>query len=104
MFVRSDYNRTTTVRYSSSGETDRRSTITRPGRQKISQIGPTATISWPLGGRSSLTFEGWFVVQRITQTLYGVLPEEQADNIVSAANKGVRTVIPNLSLTSVWRF
>ncbi|NNE48426.1 MAG: hypothetical protein HKN37_17375 [Rhodothermales bacterium] len=104
MFVRSDYNRTTTVRYSSSGESDRQSSITRPGRQKISQIGPTATISWPLGRRSSLTFEGWFVVQRITQTLYGVLPEEQVDNIVSAANKGVRTVIPNLSLTSVWRF
>ncbi len=103
-FVRSDYNRTTTVRYRTAAEPDRARSFTRPGRERISQIGPTATISWPLRGRSSLIFEGWLVVQRITQTLYGTLPDEQADDILAAARKGTRTVIPNLTMTAVWRF
>jgi hypothetical protein len=104
LFVRSDYNRTTTVRYSTAEEPDRRGTFTRPGREKISQIGPTASISWPLRSRSSLRFDGWFVVQRITHTVYGSLPEVQADDILKAARDGTRSIIPNLSLTAVWRF
>ncbi|MDX1741226.1 MAG: hypothetical protein R3178_08040, partial [Rhodothermales bacterium] len=104
LFVRSDFNRTTTVRYSTSDEPDRRRSFTRPGREKISQIGPTATISWPLRSRSALVFDGWFVVQRITQTLYGGLPEEQADDILKSARAGRRSIIPNLSISAIWRF
>jgi hypothetical protein len=104
IFIRSDYNRTTTARYATADDPGRRRTFTRPGREKISQIGPTATITWPLRRRSALVFEGWLVVQRITQNLYGTLPEEQADDILRAARDGTRSIIPNLSLTAVWRF
>lgn len=104
LFIRSDYNRTTTVRYSTADEPDRIRSFTRPGREKISQMGPTATISWPLRDRSSLVFEGWLVIQRITQRVYGVLPEQQQEDILRAARDGRRTIIPNLSLTAVWRF
>ncbi len=104
LFVRSDYNRTTTVRYTTEAEPDRRRSFTRPGREKISQFGPTASISWPLRTRSALVFQGWLVLQRITQNLYGSLPEEQADDILNAARDGRKSIIPNLSISAIWRF
>ncbi|MBT8401070.1 MAG: hypothetical protein KJO98_11385, partial [Rhodothermia bacterium] len=113
-FIRSDYNQSTAVRYTprandgspllDSNGSPIVSTITRPGRERISQIGPTASLTWPLRRRTELIFEGWFVVQRITQELYGSLPEEQSETIRRAADRGRRTIIPNLTMTAVWRF
>ncbi len=104
VFIRSDFNRNTTVRYRAADDPNVARSFTRPGREKISQIGPTATISWPIADRSTLVFDGWLVVQRITQRLYGTLPESQQDDILRAAETGKRTVFPNLSLTATWRF
>lgn len=106
LFVRSDYNRSTSVSYVTPGTDGApvRSTIARPGRERIAQIGPTATISWPLRGRTELIFDGWLVVQRVTQRLYGDLPDAQRETIRRAGRTGTRTIIPNLSLRAVWNF
>ncbi len=106
LFIRSDYNRSTTVRYVVGGGDGApiTSSITRPGRETIAQIGPTATISWPLRGRTELVFDGWLVVQKITQSLYGDLPDSQRETIRRAARTGSRTIIPNLSMRVVWNF
>ena len=114
MFIRSDYNRSTRVSYTPVDDDGAPlrdpngspviSTITRAGRERIAQIGPTATISWPLRRKTELVFDGWLVVQRITQTLYGDLPAPQLETIRRAASNGRRTIIPNLSLRAVWHF
>ena len=77
--------------------------ITRPGRQWIEQIGPTTAITWTMGD-SSVRLDGWFNVQHVRHRLYGALPEVSADRIRQAARKGTRKLIPNLALTVRWNF
>jgi hypothetical protein len=113
-FVRSDYNVATRVRHWRRDEAgniivgdDGAAVLystTRPGRDIIRQLGPTCAITWPMARNSSLRVDGWLTIQRVRQRLYGSLPGSDADLIRSAANRGRRTVIPNLAMTMVWNF
>ncbi|MFT4603927.1 MAG: hypothetical protein ACI9W4_000644 [Rhodothermales bacterium] len=111
VFIRTDFDRSATVRYprlNAEGQLDIDSsgnvlttTISRPGRQRIAQIGPTTSLTWPM--RSGvLRFDGWYTVQRVSRTLYGDLPEASAAAIRKAASRGERIIIPNLSLSMRW--
>ncbi|MEZ4700694.1 MAG: hypothetical protein R2834_10225 [Rhodothermales bacterium] len=111
-FVRTDYDRATTVRYRRLDEAGRilrdeqgavlRTTVTRPGRRWIEQVGPTTAIDWRMTSGGSLRFEGWVNWQRIRYRLYGDLPEESAAHIRKEADKGTRRYIPNLAVTLSW--
>ena len=113
-FIRSDYDRTTTVRYTQVDNEGNvavdgtgmaiESSVTRPGRRWIEQVGPTATITWPMGNASVLRLNGWLNIQHVRRRLYGALPEVSAEQIREAASKGTRKVIPNLTMAVVWRF
>jgi len=107
-FIRSDFNRSTTVRYvgpeSDGGSTENRMSISRPGRQRIAQIGPTAAIVWPLGPGAFIRLDGWATVQRITQKLYGELPATLSESVRKAGKKGIRSLIPNLAVSMQWTF
>ncbi|MBO6574721.1 MAG: hypothetical protein JJ896_04855 [Rhodothermales bacterium] len=111
VFIRTDYDRSSTVRYPRLEEDGSpvvdnagmplTTTISRPGRKRIAQIGPTCALTWPLRS-GMLRFEGWYTVQRITRDLYGDLPEASAAAIREAARLGERTIIPNLALSMQW--
>jgi hypothetical protein len=113
-FIRSDYDRATTVRYAQVDEqgsilmdasgTVLESSVTRPGRRWIEQVGPTATITWPMGNASALRVNGWLNIQHVRRRLYGPLPDISAEQIREAASRGTRKIIPNLTMTMVWRF
>jgi len=113
-FIRSDFDRATTVRYDQvddagdvlrdEGGTVLQSTISRPGRVSIEQIGPTGSLVWPMRNGSALRFEGWFTVQHIRQHLFGDLPEASARRIRRAGRRGIRSIIPNLSVSMLWNF
>jgi hypothetical protein len=111
VFIRTDFDRAASVRYPRLGddgvpEIDGNgnpvtTTISRPGRQRITQIGPTCALTWPMRG-GVLRFEGWYTVQRVSRSLYGDLPEASADVIRETARRGERIVIPNLALSMQW--
>lgn len=113
-FIRSDFDRATTVRYprvDAAGVILRDeqddvllTSITRPGRQRIEQLGPTCAITWTMPDGSAIRLDGWFNVQHTRQRLYGGLPEAAAARIEAAARDGTRKIIPNLALTALWRF
>ena len=110
-FIRSDFDRATRVRYPRVDEAGHElrdetgqvlfTSITRPGRRWIEQVGPTAAITWTMGA-SSVRLDGWLNVQHVRSRLYGALPDASADRIRRAARKGTRKLIPNLALTVVW--
>ena len=112
-FVRRDFNRAATVRYprvDDAGDPVREpdgsvvlNTITRPGREWIEQFGPTAAVEWPMRDGSAIRLDGWIQVQRIRQRLFGALPPDDADRIRTAARRGARRFIPNLSMSVLWR-
>ncbi|MDA1029583.1 MAG: hypothetical protein O3B41_11115 [Bacteroidetes bacterium] len=100
-FIRTDFDRSASVRYrlpTTGGETS----ITRMGRTRIDQIGPTTAISWYLKPDALFRIEGWAMVQKISHTLYGALPEGLGPTIQKAARKGRKSVIPNLSVSIRW--
>ncbi len=111
VFIRTDFDRSATVRYprlNADGEQDidasgnvLTTTISRPGRQRIAQMGPTCSLTWPMRN-GVLRFDGWYTVQRVSRTLYGDLPEASASVIRQAASRGERIIIPNLSLSMRW--
>ncbi|MEX2401402.1 MAG: hypothetical protein WD423_11570 [Rhodothermales bacterium] len=112
LFIRTDFERSATVRYPAvdddgtalldpNGEPIETG-ITRPGRTIIEQIGPTCSISWPMGGGSSLRVDGWLNVQHVRRALYGQLPEQDVERIRRAAHRGQRKIIPNLSMVASW--
>lgn len=100
-FVRTDFNRSVSVRYRPEPGAPETS-ISRPGRTRIDQIGPTTAIAWPMRGGGYLRVDGWVTVQRVSNRLYGALPEGREEVIRRAADRGERTVIPNLSVTMRW--
>jgi hypothetical protein len=114
LFIRSDFDRATTVRYERVDAEGRvlrdeagqvlLTSITREGRQIIEQVGPTTAITWSLPGGSALRVDGWLYVQHTWQRLYGDLPDEAAGRIAAAARDGTRRVVPNLSVTARWVF
>lgn len=103
-FIRTDYNRALTVRYtpSSAEHDDATAMVTRPGRAWVRQYGPTAAVNASFG-RSYISLEGWLTFQRIQYRLYGDLPEAEADNIRREARRGRLLTIPNMSLSVRWR-
>ena len=111
-FIRSDYDRATTVRYAQADDdgtplysddgSPLTATLTRPGREWIEQIGPTCALTLPMRNGSAIRLDGWLNLQRIHQRLYGALPETAAPRIRTAARRGSRTVTPNLALTVLW--
>lgn len=113
VFIRSDFERTATVRYEQVDAAGNvlldeqgdplTASITRPGRTVIEQLGPTCSISWPMLGRSTLRIEGWLNVQHVRRRLFGDLPEERAERIRQAARSGDRKIIPNVSMVASWR-
>lgn len=113
-FVRRDFDRATTIRYARMGEdgeilTDSdgsplQTSITRPGRSWIEQVGPTCSITWPLRGLSTLRLDGWLNVQHVRRRLYGSLPEGSRKIIQETGRRGDRMIIPNVSLTTSWKF
>jgi hypothetical protein len=100
-FIRTDFDRAATVRYTVP-ETGQEATISRMGRQRIDQIGPTMAILWPMRRNAYLRLDGWATIQTVTYRLYGGLPEDRMAAIRSAAARGKRTLIPNLALTMRW--
>lgn len=110
-FIRSDFDRAVRVRYPRLDEAGNElrdeagqvltTTITRPGRQWIEQVGPTAALTWTMGA-SVLRLDGWLNVQHVRHRLYGALPDASAAVIRRTARRGTRKLIPNLSLTVVW--
>ena len=103
-FIRSDFDRSTTVRYEIDDGSGLQSSVTRPGRRQITQIGPTTAVIWPLSGGSFLRLDGWATIQSVTNRLYGELPEGMEQAIRKAARSGTRTLIPNLAVTMQWSF
>ncbi|HEX7072333.1 MAG TPA: hypothetical protein VF190_16080, partial [Rhodothermales bacterium] len=111
-FVRRDFDRSTTVRYPRLDEqgiplVDENgvalsSTISRPGRTRIAQVGPTCSIVWPLMQHARLRLDGWLNIQRITQRLYGALPEGSESAIERAGSRGDTRVIPNVAMSILW--
>lgn len=114
VFIRTDYERAATVRYVRLDENGNEmldemgqplfTTITRPGRQWIEQVGPTAAITWPMARGSALRLDGWVNIQHIRRRLYGLLPDATADHIRHTARSGTRTLLPNVRMTAVWNF
>lgn len=112
MFIRTDFERASTVRYrriDENGDFIRdengsvlRGTVTRQGRRWIEQIGPTFAIIWPMKNASAIRLDGWLNIQRIRQNLYGDLPEDLAAHIRREARKGTIKTIPNVALTVIW--
>ena len=100
-FIRTDFDRSASVRYTVPS-TDTETSISRMGRTRIDQIGPTTAISWYMRANSFLRLEGWAMVQRISHQLYGELPEGLESTISKAASKGQTTIIPNVSVTMQW--
>ena len=113
LYIRRDFDRNTIVRYpridadgnSIVDETGNvlLTSITRPGRSWIEQIGPTCIVTWPMRNASRLRLEGWLNIQHIRQRLYGSLPDTAADRIRHAGRRGTRKIIPNVALTMTWR-
>ncbi len=103
LFIRTGFDRSSTIRYiiPESGE---EAAVTRQGRQRIDQIGPTMAVSWPMRHNAYLRVDGWATLQRVSYTLYGDLPEGRESLIRKAASKGRTTMIPNLSVTMQWGF
>ena len=99
IFIRSDYDRSATVTYTDADGITR--TISKPGRRRIDQSGPTAAILWQMG-RASLRMEGWLNQQHIRYRLFGELPELRRDAISDAARKGSKLLIPNVLLSLTW--
>lgn len=101
-FIRTDFSRSASLRYpSGDGATE---FVSRPAREWIRQIGPTAGVTAYLGGGSELRLNGWLNMQRIYYRLYGTLPPDDEPAIRSAARRGTSLVIPNLSLSVRWAF
>ncbi|MCB0720371.1 MAG: hypothetical protein KDD65_18135 [Bacteroidetes bacterium] len=113
VFYRRDFNQSTRVQYArvdadgnpivdANGDPIF-TTITRPGRERIAQIGPTCSITWQATAGATIRIDGWLTFQRISRRLYGTLPDGEREQILEAARSGVRTTIPNMTMTVSWR-
>jgi len=103
VFIRTDFDRVASVRYTIP-DTDEEAVISRMGRKRIDQIGPTMAIVWPMRRNAYLRVDGWATFQQIAHRLYGDLPEGREQVIQNAARRGRRTMIPNLTLTMRWQW
>jgi hypothetical protein len=101
-FTRSDFERSLSIQVPVDQE--RSEVITRPGRQRIWQFGPTAAVSWPMSRQSQLRLDGWIQIQHTRRKLYGQVPPATLDRIREAGSDVSRRMIPNLAVEVVWRF
>jgi hypothetical protein len=102
VFFRNEYERSLSVRYSIPGSDGTTEIITRPGRKRLLQIGPTAALMMPLSKESELRMTGWIQFQETRLTLYGDLPPDDAEAIVEAGRTAERRTIPNLMISVLW--
>ena len=100
-YIRSDFDRSVNVRYTSP-ITQTQTSISRMGRTRIDQIGPTTSIHWNMRRNAFIRLDGWAVRQRVSHALFGSIPEELESVVRSAAKKGRTSIIPNMSLTMRW--
>ncbi|MFC2085754.1 hypothetical protein ACFLRO_00925, partial [Bacteroidota bacterium] len=101
-FYRSEFDRSLAVRFVPDGSEGITETITRPGRKRLLQIGPTGSISFPLSRESQLRMSGWVQFQEVRITLYGDLPPGDEEAIVAAGLRAERRTIPNLTISVIW--
>ncbi len=114
VFIRSDFDRAVTIFYPRADDAGNPllgpegqpvlDLITRPGRARIIQAGPTCTLAWPMRRASTVRLNGWLNVQHVHHRLYGALPSDDAPRIRAAAREGSRKVFPNLALSVLWNF
>ncbi len=104
MFLRSDYDRATTVQYpvSSAVPVNTRASITRPGKRWVIQSGPSGALYW-IRGQTTLRLDVWANWQQLRYRLYGQLPSGSADIIQRTARRGTRRLIPLISLSIYWQ-
>jgi len=102
-FIRSDYERSATLRYTRSFDGED-AAISRSGRTRIDQIGPTTAITWPMRRGTYLRLDGWVTSQRVATRLYGDVPEDFRSDIRRAERSGQHTLIPNLSVSMLVYF
>ena len=100
-YIRSDFDRSANVRYTIP-ETQSQSSISRMGRTRIDQIGPTTSISWTMRRNAFIRLEGWAVRQRVSRVLYGEFPDGLGSVIKKAASRGQTSIIPNVSVSMKW--
>jgi len=101
-FYRSEYERSLTVRYVPAGLEGIIETVTRPGRERLIQIGPTGTLTVPLSDGSEVRFAGWVQFQQVRLTLYGDLPPDNEEAIKRAVSEAEIRTIPNLAISLLW--
>ena len=110
-FLRSDYDRIARVTYDRLDNTGApvrdasgaviRSSISRPARRWITQIGPAAAVHWSRGV-THVQLNAWANVQTVYHILYGQLPESTREHIRTSARKGSRRLIPLVRLSVSW--
>lgn len=102
-FLRTDFERSLTVRYQPGDADDGLlDVITRPGRERLLQIGPTGAFSMPMTSGSEIRMTGWVQFQEVRLTLYGDLPPDDEEIIREAARNAERRAIPNLMISVLW--
>ncbi|MFV1979836.1 MAG: hypothetical protein ACC655_01670 [Rhodothermia bacterium] len=102
LFYRTEYERTLSVRFEPPGADGTTEIISRPGRKRLLQIGPTGSFSLPLSKNSELRMAGWIQFQETRLTLYGDLPPDDAQAIIEAGLRAERRTIPNLTISVLW--
>ncbi len=102
IFYRTDYSPAITTRFPrADGAT---AAVTRPGVTWLRQLGPTASLSIPIGARgSSVELSGWYAIQQQAARLYGRLDEANERAILKAASDAPARLLPRVTFGVVWR-
>ncbi len=102
VFYRTDYSPAITTRFArADGAT---AAVTRPGITWLRQLGPTASLSIPIGARgSSVELSGWYAIQQQAARLYGRLDEANEAAIRRAAGDAPARLLPRVTFGVVWR-
>ena len=101
-FHRTEYERSLSVRYPPPGSEGTTEVITRPGRRRLLQVGPTAAFTFRLSGDSEIRMAGWVQFQETRIRLYGDLPNDDEEAIRQAGERAERRTIPNLTISVLW--
>ena len=101
-FYRTEYERSVSVRYTPPDTEGTTKVVSRPGRKRLLQIGPTAAFSFRMSNNSEIRMAGWVQFQQTRLELYGDLPEDDEAAIIEAGRTAERRTIPNLSITVLW--
>lgn len=100
-FIRDGFQRALTVNWQREGDGVNR-TVTRPGRQQYVQAGPVSRLLWQPTPQTRLQFEGWWMRQNVSATLYGALPASDTPFIQAAARRISQRTLPAATLSIQW--